>query len=92
MTKTKVSSFDETPEPRKIVPFYSKNALLSEEEWFRVQLLNLIPSSENEPLEIRRERARLEVARKTLEHFRALNLAPIFSASDYEALKLLGEK
>ncbi len=92
MQKTKAPSFDETPDSRKIVPFYSDNAEISEEEWMRVRLVDLFPRSDGEPKSISRERARIEVAKRTLAHFRALNLPPIFNASDYEALRLLGEK
>ena len=92
MTKTKASPFDETPDPRIIVPFYSKRDEISEAEWLRVRLVGLTIPRDSEPRSITRERARIEVAKRTLAHFRALNLSPIFSAYDYEALKLLGER
>ena len=92
MKKTKASSYNETPDPGTIVSFYSNNAEISEEEWTRVRLIDLFAPSDSEPRSITRERARIEVAKRTLAHFRALKLPPIFSASDYEALRILGEK
>jgi hypothetical protein len=47
---------------------------------------------ENEPRSITRERARVQVARQTYEHFKELNLPPIFGSFEFEALKLQGVK
>ena len=92
MQKTKVPPFGETPEPSKSLAFFSDNTPISETEWLLLRLVALTSPRENEPQSIARERARVDVARLTYEHFKALNLPPIFNSFDFEALKLLGVK
>ena len=92
MQKTKVPPVGETSEPSKILPFFSDNSPISETEWLLLRLVALTSPRENEPRSIARERARVDVARLTYEHFKALNLPPIFNSFDFEALKLQGVK
>jgi hypothetical protein len=92
MQKTKVPPFGETPDPRKSLPFFSDNSPLSEADWLLVRLVALTAPNENEPRLLTRERARVQVARQTYDHFKKLNLPPIFSSFEYEALKLQGVK
>ena len=90
MQKTKASPFSETPEPSKSLAVFSNNAPLSENEWLVIRLVALTTPRENEPRSITRERARVQVARQTLEHFKEANLSPIFGSFEFEALKLQG--
>jgi len=92
MQKTKVPPFSETPEPRKSLPFFSDNSPISESEWLLLRLVALTSPRENEPRSITRERARIQVARQTLEHFKEANLPPIFGSFEFEALNLQGVK
>lgn len=92
MQKAKVPPFGETPDPSKSLPFFSDNSSISETEWLRLRLVALTTPRENEPRSITRERARLQVARQTLEHFKEANLPPIFGSFEFEALKLQGVK
>jgi hypothetical protein len=92
MQKTKVPPFSETPDPSKILHFFSDNSPITESEWLLLRLVALTSSRENEPRSITRERARVQVARQTYEHFKELNLSPIFSSFEFEALKLQGVK
>ncbi|TSA47754.1 MAG: hypothetical protein D4R50_02455 [Actinomycetales bacterium] len=90
MTKTKAPSFDETPDPRKIVPYFGNSRRLSEIEYFSIRLAVLTPERDCEPKSIAQARSRITSAEITREHFRLLNLSPIFSSWDYEALRLKG--
>lgn len=90
MTKTKAPSFDETPEPRKIVPYFGNKKRLSEIELFSIRLAVLTPESDCEPRSIAQARLRITCAEITREHFQRLNLSPIFSAWEFEALRLKG--
>lgn len=92
MQKTKVPPFGETPDPSKSLPFFSDNSPISESEWLLLRLVALTSPRENEPRSISRERARIQVARQTLEHFKEANLPPIFGSFEFEALKLQGVK
>jgi hypothetical protein len=92
MQKTKVPPFGETPDPRKSLPFFSNNSPISETEWLLLRLVALTAPNENEPRLLTRERTRIQVARQTYDHFKKLNLPPIFGAFEYEALKLQGVK
>jgi hypothetical protein len=92
MQKTKVPPFGETPDPRKSLPFFSNNSPISETEWFLLRLVALTAPNENEPRLLTRERTRIQVARQTYDHFKKLNLPPIFGSFEYEALKLQGVK
>jgi hypothetical protein len=92
MQKTKVPPFGETPDPRKSLPFFSNNSPISETEWLLLRLVALTAANENEPRLLTRERTRIQVARQTYDHFKKLNLPPIFGAFEYEALKLQGVK
>ena len=90
MQKTKASPFSETPEPRPSLAFFSNNSPLTENEWLLLRLVALTTPRENEPRSITRERARVQVAQQTLEHFKEANLPPIFGSFEFEALKLQG--
>jgi hypothetical protein len=90
MQKTKASPLGETPDPRPSLAFFSNNSPLTENEWLVLRLVALTTPRENEPRSITRERARVEVARQTLEHFKEANLSPIFGSFEFEALKLQG--
>jgi hypothetical protein len=92
MQKAKVPPFGETPDPRKSLPFFSDNSPISESEWLLLRLVALTSPRDNEPRSISRERARLQVARQTLDHFKEANLPPIFGSFEFEALKLQGVK
>jgi len=90
MQKTKASPFSETPEPSKSLAAFSNNSPLTENEWLVIRLVALTTPRENEPRSITRERARVQVARQTLEHFKEAKLSPIFGSFEFEALKLQG--
>jgi hypothetical protein len=92
MQKTKVSPVSETPEASKSLPFFSDNSPISESEWLLLRLVALTSPRDNEPRSIARERARVDVARRTYEHLKELNLPPIFGSFEFEALKLKGIK
>jgi hypothetical protein len=92
MQKTKVPPYGETSDPRKSLPFFSDNSPISETEWLLLRLVALTTPRENEPRSITRERARVQVARQTYDHFKELNLPPIFGSFEFEALKLQGVK
>lgn len=92
MQKTKVPPFGETPDSNQIVPFFSDNSPISETDWLLLRLVALTAPRENEPRSISRERVRIDVARRTYEHLKELNLPPIFNSFEYEALKLQGVK
>jgi hypothetical protein len=92
MQKTKVSPNGETSDPNKSLPFFSDNSPLSEKEWLLLRLVALTAPNENEPRLLTRERSRVQVARQTYDHFKKLNLPPIFGSFEYEALKLQGVK
>jgi hypothetical protein len=66
--------------------------LKSESEWLLLSLVALNAPNENEPRLLTRERAHIQVARQTYDHFKKLNLPPIFGSFEYEALKLQGVK
>jgi hypothetical protein len=90
MQKTKASPLGETPDPKPSLAFFSNNSPLTENEWLVLRLVALTTPRENEPRSITRERARVQVARQTLEHFKEANLPPIFGSFEFEALKLQG--
>ena len=90
MQKTKASPFGETPAPKGILPFFSDNAPISEEEWLRVRLVALTKPRDHEPPQLRADRNRIESALKTYEHFSELGLVPIFNSFEFEALSLIG--
>lgn len=90
MQKTKASPLGETPDPKASLAFFSNNSPLTENEWLVLRLVALTTPRENEPRSITRERARVQVARQTLEHFKEANLPPIFGSFEFEALKLQG--
>jgi len=92
MQKTKVPPFGETPDLRQSLPFFSDNSPISETEWFLLRLVALTTPRANEPRSITRERARVQVARQTYDHLKELNLPPIFSSFEFEALSLQGVK
>jgi hypothetical protein len=90
MKKTKASPYGETPEPKGILPFFSDNSPISEDEWLRVRLVALTKPRIQEPSQLRADRNRIESARKTYEHFQGIGLSPIFNSFEYEALSLIG--
>lgn len=91
MKKAKASPNGETSDSTRIIPFFSKNEEILENDWLRLRLAVLTAPRENEPQSLRRDRARVLVALKTFQHLKKENLSPIFGAWEYEALKLKGE-
>lgn len=91
MKKAKASPNDETSDSTRILPFFSDNSPISEDDWLSLRLAVLTTPRESEPQSVRRDRARVAVALLTYKHLKKENLPPIFSAWEYEALKLKGD-
>ena len=75
---------------------YTDNFPLSESDWYALYMAVLTAYSPAEPPTVTAVRDRVEVARRTLDHFlnykdREGNVyPPIFQSLEFEALKLMG--
>ena len=88
--------FSEALQPMQTINCYTDNSPLDESDWSSIYLAVLTAYSPAEPPTVTAIRDRVEVARRTLEHFlshkdREGNVyPPIFESLEFEALKLMG--